>query len=146
MGASNVAAVYARWTGLNHVPFRLLAYMALVSLDRDEPPRFWGGRDDLAGAIGRTLPREPDDTDTDPSAVAARRQRRAAHEAVRAGLRELKDVGAITTAKHARQGLRAEYLLHLSQPQDQPAPVAQDQPVPRTGSACVEAQTHPGPE
>lgn len=114
MGASNVAAVYTSWAGLNHVPFRLLAYMALVTLDRDDPPRFWGGRDDLAHAIGRRVPREPDDTDASESAAAVRRQRKQAHEAVRIALAELKAVGVVVQVRKARLGVRAEYTLHLT--------------------------------
>ena len=54
MGAGNVGLVYARWGHLPHAPFRVLAYMALRTLDDGDPPRFWGGRESLAVALGRS--------------------------------------------------------------------------------------------
>lgn len=152
MGASNVAAVYTSWAGLNHVPFRLLAYMALVTLDRDDPPRFWGGRDDLAHAIGRRVPREPDDTDTSEAAAAVRRQRKQAHEAVRVALAELKAVGVVVQVKQARLGVRAEYTLHLTPAQaGSQTPAQAGSPVlPQAGagpaSGRYETPTQPAPE
>ncbi len=132
MGASNVKLVYAQWGHLADRPFRLLVHMALVTLDddRDGRParRYWQGREALAGALGRSLP-SPDDTTDD-----ARARRAAAFEAVRSALKSLVDAGAVARGDSvARSGHRAEYVLHLviPQPQGQPAPEAQAQPVVR---------------
>lgn len=161
MGAGNVSAVYAYWSRLNHVPFRLLTYMALVCLDRDDAPRFWGGRDALACAIGRQVPPEPPRADQSPAAAAVRAHRRAAHEAVRAALHELKRAGVLSKVDGTGHiGQQAEYLLHLTaKVQAQPVPLpsapggakTQAQPVPETqpqpprdaGSACRETQAEP---
>jgi hypothetical protein len=108
MGAGNVKAVYARWGELPHVPFRALAYMALVSLDKDRPPRYWGGREDLASAaLGRKI---PDRDDGDPNVS---RERRAAFRAVDRAVRHLTETGAIEVAESARNYRRATYTLHL---------------------------------
>lgn len=111
MGAGNVKRVYAQWAYLPHVPFRALTYMALVSRDGDDPPRFYGGRDALALAIGRTLTDESTD-----------KERNAAYEAVRYATSTLTKHGAIKAANKAHTGRRQEWLLNLL-PQNQPGSV-----------------------
>lgn len=152
MGASNVALVFAYWGALPGAPFRLLTFMALTALDADDPPRFWGGRDALAQALGRSVPPEPDDDDDSDEAAAVRRQRKRAHEAVRIGLKELVATGAVTVAKEARAGRRAEYRLHLTPAHPgsgalaHPGSAVRDNPGAGPGSPRTEALTHPGPE
>ncbi|WP_242892503.1 hypothetical protein [Actinomadura litoris] len=107
MGAQNVKAVYEHWPDLPNSAFRLLAYMALVSKDADTPPKFWGGRRDLAAALGRQLPPEEDDS---PAAVA---QRRAAFKAARDATTLLSKRGAIRLAKAARGGSRQTWALNV---------------------------------
>lgn len=107
MGAGNVKLVYARWASLPDGPFRVLAYMALVSLDDDNPPRFWGGREALALATGRIV---ADRLTTDPAEIAARR---AAFKAVGRMLAALKDAGAITLEAAAHTNRNAVYRLDL---------------------------------
>ncbi|MFP3671185.1 hypothetical protein SB717_39580, partial [Priestia sp. SIMBA_032] len=67
---------------LEHRPFRALAYMALVSMDRDDPPKYWGGRDDLAVALGYPMPQAPADDNKGQSATEARAARARGHHAV----------------------------------------------------------------
>lgn len=107
MGAKNVGQVFTQWGHLPGTPFRLLVYMALRSLDADALPRYWGGRDDLARALGREL---PPDTDDSP---AAERQRTAAYKAVKVAVRQLVDCKAIAPLRRAYSGQRQEWALAL---------------------------------
>ena len=57
MGAGNVAQVLTNWSSrLNDRPFRALVQMAVVSMDEDDPPRYWGGWAKLAEACGSPVP------------------------------------------------------------------------------------------
>jgi hypothetical protein len=118
MGASNVKSVYANWAHLSHGPFRLLAYMALTSLDADPVPRFWGGRESLAVAYGRL------ERMTSRASVSEEhaREREAAYVAVKRALRALKDAGAITLLNVPGPGHQGEYRLHLDGPAHASAP------------------------
>jgi hypothetical protein len=101
MGAGNVKLVYGLWGHLPDRAFRLLAYMALSSLDTDEPPRFWGGREAAAIALGRDLPRVLDRARSQPATgagVEIERQRAAAFQDVKKWTRVLLDAGAIARA------------------------------------------------
>lgn len=93
-------AAYTYWSHLDHAPFRLLAYMALVSLDhpKDGQParRYFGGRDALCQALGHPVP---------PSDSTARTVRKAISALMRAG--------AIETVVKAAPGRYAEYALQL---------------------------------
>jgi hypothetical protein len=97
VGVKNARLVYAKWGHLPDEPFRLLVFMALTSLDRDEAPRFWGGRETLAVGLGR-LGRE-----RDPATIRS----------VRRNVAELVRFGAITRAGHAHRGRNATYRLNL---------------------------------
>lgn len=149
MGARNVRLVYAGWSTLPDRAFRVLAYMALVSLDEDgdssKARRYYAGRTDLAAALGRAVPPEPAEDDSSPRAVAARRARNAAFEAVRGTLRTLRDAGALREVRRGGFRHQSEYELLLdvfpTPPQTQgesgstgPAPAAQTQaqPAPTT--------------
>lgn len=111
MGASNVKAVYALWGDLDHAPHRLLAYMAVRALDvpaEGKPARrFYGGREELALALGRVLP------DPTPGDEAVRRERLAAFRAVDRAVAALVSAGAVKVARHAHTGSAAEYALQL---------------------------------
>lgn len=107
MGAANVKAVYELWPALPGAAFRTLAYMALVSKDADSPPRYWGGREDLAAALGREVPPENEE-DADVT-----RQRNAAFKAVRDATSLLTKLGAIVLLRQARGGQRQEWALNL---------------------------------
>lgn len=116
MGASNVKAVYALWGDLDHAPHRLLAYMAVRSLDVPEAGkparRFYGGREELAVALGRMLP------DPVPGDEAVRRERLAAFRAVDRAVAVLVSSGALRVVRHAHTGSTAEYALQLDARQD----------------------------
>ena len=112
MGAGNVKAVYAQWRQLPHAPFRLLAYMAVVSLDAPDgniPARlFFAGREAMAVALGSMPPPEnPDDP-------AVMRERRAAfgRRSDRA-LKELVETGAVRRVKAAGHYSNAHYALNI---------------------------------
>ena len=105
MGAGNVKAAYALWRGHPDLPdrsFTVLAYMALVALDRDDPPRYFGGWEQLCRvALGRVV---PDDE----------HGRAAAEKSVQRAVRPLVRAGAITLTNAPRTGARAEYALQLT--------------------------------
>lgn len=108
MGAGNVALVFARWGALNHAPFRALIYMAHRSLDNGNPPSFWGGREELAVALGRPLP-EPYGKQFDD-------MRKANAEVVKKVISTLTKAGAITLTQPAGPGRNAAYSLNLRIP------------------------------
>ncbi|AVT37401.1 hypothetical protein [Plantactinospora sp. BB1] len=107
MGASNVKLVYTLWRDLPDGPFRVLAYMALVSLDEDDPPKFWAGREALALATGRVV---ADRWTEDPDELAERRR---AFKAVDRNLKALREFGAIWQIAAPHTGRQAVYGLHL---------------------------------
>ncbi|MCP2255090.1 hypothetical protein LY13_003864 [Prauserella aidingensis] len=110
MGASNVAAVYARWSHLDHAPFRLLAYMALTALDtpREGKParRYFGGRDALADALGYAVPATVSDDE-------AQREYARATRNVKKAVGALSRAGAIETVVKPAPGRQGEYALRL---------------------------------
>lgn len=97
MGATNVVQVFTHWTHLGHREARLLAYLALVSLDDGRPPVYFGGWADAARAIGLDPEGHP----------------RSAQENLRKTLRRLADAGALVPSGKAHAGRRAEYALTL---------------------------------
>jgi hypothetical protein len=113
MGAGNVKLAFVHWGDLPATPFRLLVYMCLRSKD-GESPVYWGGREDLAFALGRVVP-EGDDPES-------RRARNAAFKAVKDALAVLARRGAISTAERARPGRNAVYRIHLARPGAESAP------------------------
>lgn len=98
MGASNAMQVYFHWPKLiTHRESAALTYMALMSLDGDEPPRFFAEWKALASAIG---------IDPEGNEELARRNTLKV-------LSGLKRAGAIVPSGQARTGVRAEYALAL---------------------------------
>lgn len=114
MGAANIALAFMYWGHLGDRPFRVLTRMALISLDKDEPPKYFAGREDLAFALGREVPPEPDAHDESPEAQAARRERTSIFEIVRKAVKVLTDEGVIVSSGDARFNRQATYSLHLS--------------------------------
>ena len=94
MGARLVAQVFTHWTHLPDRPFRILVRMAHVAKDTNPTPTYWGGRNDLAEALG--LP---------PGEAAYQSVKRAVRHIVRAGAVEIAYLG------HATK--RTEYRLTL---------------------------------
>ena len=104
MGAQNVGLVYARWGALNHAPFRVLAYMALRSLDSGNPPIYYAGRDEIAMALGRQIPEPGPDFE---------RSRKADWAMAKKVVRELTQAGAIILNTPASTGQNAVYELNI---------------------------------
>lgn len=103
MGAANVASAYRLYADLPGASFKLLGYMALISLDRDPEPWFGQGADELAvRALGRRV--------ADSAAI----------KAVERAMSPLFEAGAVTTTRHSsgRDGRRfpARYRLWLLEP------------------------------
>jgi hypothetical protein len=94
MGAQLVAATFANWRKLNDRPFRLLAHMALTCLDDAKKPTYYGGRDQMAWAIG-----------AEPNAAGWQ----AAHRCIA----ELVKSGAIERVLYGHSGKRSEYVLNV---------------------------------
>ena len=94
MGARLVAQAFTHWTHLPDRPFRVLVRMALVAKDTNASPTYWGGRDDLADALG--LP---------PS--------EAAYQAVKRAVRQIVSAGAVEIAYLGHATKRTEYRLTL---------------------------------
>ena len=112
MGAQNVGLVYLYWSHLADRPFRVLAYMALVSMDTDCPPRYWGGYPALARAIGRST----SDTFDKASANAAEvRAKKADMEAVRNALGPLLDASVVVMDRPESPGKGPEFALLLDE-------------------------------
>lgn len=107
---AKLAIERAREAGLDHAPTRALIHMALTALDRenkkgDPPDLYFGGRVDLAFALGYGYP-DPDTADT-----------AAAHRAVERAMHTIVAVHKLVNAKPARSGFRTEYdLSPLRQP------------------------------
>lgn len=97
MGAGNVKAVYALWGTLPDPAFRLLAFMALIAGDDDQPPQFWGGRELLATGLGRRPPFDAAD-----------------YRAVDRAMKKLRNVGALVQSRHASPMTTAQHDLVLS--------------------------------
>lgn len=102
VGATNVARVFATWGDLPHVAFRALTYMALVTMDSDKTPRYYGGVEALSVALGRP--------------EVSRADRKAVSDA----LTVLRRAGAIEGLIKGSRGHRAEYALRL-EPVDNPS-------------------------
>lgn len=97
MGASNVAKVFAHWRHLSHREVRALTYMALIALDADKPPVYFGGWKAVAEALG---------LDTEG-------KRASSQEAFRQTIAKLATAGVVISSAEARLGVRAEYALAL---------------------------------
>lgn len=90
-----------RWSHLDHAPFRLLAYMAIVAKDDGDPPLFYQGQEACAMALGMS-----------PDADAKARQ--AAFRGVRRHIETLIKAKCIERLRPAGPGRNAEYALRLS--------------------------------
>ena len=127
MGAANVRLVYERWGHLPDRAFRVLAFMALTSLDNDAMPRYWGGSKALAGALGRH--------NEDDEPLSAKDQ-----AAVKGALGDLRRAGAIVQITNGRVGQTSIYSLPLhGEGQAHPAPEG-------CGHSAPEGERGPTPE
>ncbi|MEA5453589.1 hypothetical protein SPF06_02530 [Sinomonas sp. JGH33] len=97
MGSGNVKKVFDDWSHLGHREKILLVYMALVSLDKDQPPVYWGGWEQAARAMG-----------LDPGGKAGN-----AKKLIQRAIAELRNAGAVVSDGRARIGHRARYALAL---------------------------------
>lgn len=100
MGGGNVAAVFAIWSSSmadKHRDMRALLFMANTALDGDNPPRYFGGWEAIASALGLNVEGNPD----------------SAERNTKKALSNLVKLGAITSSGTARAGVRAEYALNL---------------------------------
>lgn len=113
MGAANVKVVVAHWAHLSGNAFKMLTYMAVTARDDDAPPRYWGGREDLALSIDRRPPAAygPD----------ADKQRQLDFKAVERVVAELIVEKAITLINRPAPGRNAIYQLNLSIEQPRPS-------------------------
>lgn len=114
MGSNNVKQVYAHWGHLTHRSVRLLAFMANTTLDKHNPPKFYGGRESLAAALGYDVPDEPASGSEGVWADEARRKRDRAFHAVKQTVNALIAAGAIERVKVATFRSHSEYHLNLS--------------------------------
>lgn len=90
-----------RWAHLDHAPFRLLCYMAIVAQDNGDPPMFYQGQEACAMALGMS-----------PDADAKARQ--AAFRGVRRHIEYLIKAKCIERVRAGAPGRNAEYALRLS--------------------------------
>lgn len=97
MGAQNVAKVFANWRHLSHRDAHALTFMALISLDADNPPVYFGGWEALASALGYDCEGKRDN----------------AKEQFRRTISALVSSGAVVSSGQARLRVRAEYALAL---------------------------------
>lgn len=114
MGSANVRAVFASWSFLDDKAFRLLAFMALITMDDDADMLYWGGREMLCAALGRMTPAAPAEADSSARAESARATREADFQAVKRGIRQLVKSGAVVLHKGEAIGRPAVYKLCLS--------------------------------
>lgn len=133
MGIENVKLVYARWTHLPDRAFRVLCFMAMVSMDNDNPPTFWGGREQLAFALGRMVPEEPAASDYSARAETNRKARTADFQAVKVALAALTKAGVAVLENRPRPGQNAVYSLHLGGLMGKAQPTEQGRTSLRTG-------------
>lgn len=117
MGAGNALLVLHNWAHLPANARFVLLKIALIILDEDPKPRWWGGEEPLLKALGREDP-PPDDMSEE-----ADRVRHANDVALRRSLADLVKAGALSYAVRPVKGRRAEYLAHWM-PQGEPAAYA----------------------
>ncbi len=127
----------ARRQGFDGAATRALVRMSLSALDDDPKPVYYGGWENIANAIGRTV--DPND----PRSI------RAAKEAVRVAMRPLAEAEVVEVGQRAAPGRNTRYNLHLTV-QAQPVPMTsetvQAHLVNGPGSDRQTVQAHPGPE
>jgi hypothetical protein len=116
MGSDNVRTVFARWGHLPDPSFRVLLFMALVSMDNDDPPWFCLGQEALALALGRMIPEKPATSDTSKRAEEYRKARDADFRAVKRALTPLFRDKVVETLRSPGPGVKAVYGLHLDAP------------------------------
>lgn len=117
MGIQNIQTVYARWGALDGAPFRLLVFMAMVTMDDEDIPRYFATRDVLIRmGLGKSHPDEPAKFDHSRQADDDRRRIRANEQALKVALAALKKAGALSVLRPAAPGRSAEYGLLIHSP------------------------------
>lgn len=117
MGAENVKATFGTWGRLPDRAFRALVYMVNRTYDRPtdgKPPRtFWGGREELAVALGVTVPPRPGQDVPQDVRDKVVKARKSAFKVTDKVVAILVSEGAIERIREPRSGIRAEYRLLL---------------------------------
>lgn len=115
MGAGNVLRVFERWHRLPDLPFRVLLYMAVRSLDNDRPPIYKAGWEKLAHAAGRDVPlRGVPRKEWKDQPAEVRRAQRASEKSVADAVRVLVSHGAVEVQVPGAPGRPAIYALILA--------------------------------
>ena len=126
MGASNAMTAYMRWRHLPDRAFRALVYMALVTLDDDDPPRYWGGREALIEfGLGRQMAPEPAPSDDSARADEFRKARKADYQAAKVVISQLVRAGVVECDVTSARNRQAEYRLNLMAPTGYVSPTEQ---------------------
>lgn len=108
MGANYAKSVFEQWSHLPHHAQLVLIRMALIVKDKDSEPRYWGGWQELAFALGYDM-----SWFVEVDEKRKVRGRRNAQEGVRRVMQCLVDEGAITRVRGGYAGHNAEYRLNL---------------------------------
>ena len=115
MGASLVKAAFEQFPDLPDVAMRALLHMAVTAKDNDETPTYWGGRDALASALGRSVvDLAAESTDGAGDVVAA------TYRAISRVIETLTVAKAISRTNRPAPGRNAVYRLHLSMERETP--------------------------
>jgi hypothetical protein len=112
VGAAAAITAMSRFPSVSDFAMRALIQMALTSLDRDDPPRYFGGWEATARALGRDVPELADEL-TGDERREVERQRENARRAVGRAVKELVAAGAVSRTNRPKVGSRAVYHLNL---------------------------------
>jgi len=116
-GLGEIAEHHAARTGLDHAPARLLAHMARVAYDDDNPKgipprRYWLSRAEMAFRLGvLDMPAQKPGASA-PAEVRARWT--AGNSRVNRALKDLEEVGAVRRVSAGRPGFNAEFEITVS--------------------------------
>ncbi len=97
MGASNAMSAVTFWSHLPGESFKVLTYIALITLDRDPEPVYWGSTEALIEALGRKG--EPSEAD---------------YRALRRAIKPLVDSGVLAVDKRSVPGHPPRYRLQIT--------------------------------
>lgn len=125
MGAGNVMRAYVSWAHLPANAFRILVFMAVITLDDAVDPKYWGGREPLVRAIGREPLPEPAASDKSARANDLRKARAADFQAVKIAIGALVKAGVVTQESPGAPGRNAVYALRFDAPTGKAEPTEQ---------------------
>lgn len=112
MGIGNVQSALIEYPNISDFAMRALVQMAAMALDRDTPPKYYGGWEATARALGRRIPDLRDDLPPDQYNEVLR-LRSNAQRAVGRAVKELVACGAVIRTNRAKVGQRSVYDLNL---------------------------------